>query len=89
MSDHGPDLPTRGEVADKLRQLIDGVIERNEAAGWAAPWLMRFDEVDYTDRKLFDAIDSLSAADMISTDRPFLYDRSDFERWLVELAGCR
>lgn len=87
MSEHGPEFPTREEVAHKLRQLIDGVIERKEAAVWAAQWLMRFDEVDNTGRKLVDAIDSLSAADMISTDRPFLYDSSDFERWLVELTG--
>ena len=89
MSEHDPKLPTREEVTHKLRQLIDGVIKRNEAAGWAGQWLMRFDEADNFDRKLFDAIDSLSAADMISTDRPFLHDRSDFERWLVELTGGR
>jgi hypothetical protein len=44
MSTPVPDFPTRGETADQLKQLIDGVIDRGKASAWAVSWLMRSDE---------------------------------------------
>jgi hypothetical protein len=86
MSAHVPKFPDREVVAQQILKLIDGSIGRDEVARWASHWLLRFDQTDF-DRKLFDAIDSLSGADAISTDRPYLYDISDFERWLGELTS--
>lgn len=85
MSAHAPNFPSREEVAERLRQLISGAIDRKSAANWASQWVTRFDEAGFCDRKLFAAIDSLSAADSISTDRPYLYGQSDFEKWLSDL----
>ncbi|WZP00846.1 hypothetical protein EP7_002501 [Isosphaeraceae bacterium EP7] len=85
MSTPNPDFPTRRDAAEKLKQLIGGVMTRDKAAAWAGPWLMRFDEFNRFDRTLFDAIVCLAAADSISTDRPYLYDTSDFEQWLIDL----
>lgn len=85
MSEHAPKFPGHEDVTHKLRQLVGGAIGRDEIARWAAQWVTRLDEAENPDRKLFNAIERLSAADMISTDRPYLYDMSDFERWLAEL----
>jgi len=85
MSAHDPNFPSREQVAERLRQLISGAIDRKNAADWASQWVTRFDEAGFCDHKLFDAIDSLSAADAISTDRPYLYGQSDFEKWLRDL----
>jgi len=87
MSEHAPNFPSREQVAARLRQLISGAEDRREAANWASQWVTRFDEAGFSDRKLFDAIVCLSAADLISTDRPYLYGQADFEKWLHDLTA--
>jgi hypothetical protein len=37
------------------------------------------------DPAVWEAIKRLVAADMITTDRPYLYDIADFKRWLTDL----
>jgi hypothetical protein len=80
-------LPTRDEIAKKLRELINGTIDRRQAADWAAQWITIFDKYERTDKKVTSAISCLAAADLITTDRPYLYGQSDFESWLEELSN--
>ena len=37
------------------------------------------------DQVVWDALNNLSGADAVSTDRPFLFDEIDFRAWLDEL----
>jgi len=68
--------PTRSEVADKIRQLVSGELTRNAASAWACTWLLNGFTVD--DRVVWEALELLGAADLISTDRPYLYVDEDF-----------
>lgn len=81
--------PTLSELVEKLQQLLSGDISREEASDWATPWITRFCDFEFgdpkTDRKIRNALDCLSGADTPTTDRPYLYGESDFERWLAEL----
>jgi hypothetical protein len=79
--------PTRREVAEELRRLIAGDLTREAASDWASPWLSRFTEID--DKKVTRALACLGAADLPSTDREYLYEKIDFEHWLLELNGER
>jgi hypothetical protein len=83
MSEHAS-VPTRDDVAQKIRQLIAGELSREAVANWAAPWIGKFHEIEL-DRKIKDALDSLAAADMPTSDRPYLFEQVDFEAWLDEL----
>lgn len=76
--------PTRQFVADRLRELISGVASREDVAAWAGRWVGMGDP-PIEDPRVWRAIERLSGADMISTDRPYLYGREDFERWLSDL----
>jgi len=91
MSEHD-NVPTLAEVAQTLRQLVADEVSRRQASDWASPWIARFTEIQFDknrdlDRKIKKAIDCLASADMISTDRPYLYGQSDFERWLDDLTS--
>ena len=78
-----PSAPTRDEVVSVLRRLIEGKITREVASAWASPWVIRLEDVN--DRHVSRALESLSGADMITTDRPYLFMESDFKRWLRDL----
>lgn len=82
MSGHS-NAPTKSDVVQKLQSLICGQLSRDEASNWADAWITRLDEID--DLQVCRAIDRLCGADAPSTDRPYLYNQSDFERWLSDL----
>lgn len=81
-----PPPPTRQEVEAKLSKLLSGNASREEVAEWAAKWV-RMPAPNVEDRLVWKALTRLSGADMISTDRPYLYDENDFTSWLKELRG--
>ena len=78
--------PTRLEVEAKLSELLGGNASREEVAEWAARWV-RMPDPKVGDPLVWKALTRLSGADMISTDRPYLYDENDFNTWLKELRG--
>jgi hypothetical protein len=91
MSGRG-NVPTLSDVAEKLRLLVVGEISRQQASEWASPWITEYTEVQFDtdrelDRRIKKAFDRLASADSISTDRPYLYGQSDFERWLNDLTS--
>lgn len=66
-----------------LESLIDGSLSREQVADWAAQWVIQA-EPPIEDEAVWDALVSLSGADLLTTDRPYLDDFSDFERWLAK-----
>jgi hypothetical protein len=89
MSEHASP-PSLSEVVQKLQQLIVREISREEAAAWAAPWMLKAEEFALDDRvldrKIKKAICALAGADMPTSDREYLFEKIDFEAWLQELA---
>ena len=85
-------VPGLADVIQKLRELVAGEASRQEVSEWASPWIVKFEDVQFDktrelDRKIKEALDCLASADIVSTDRPYLYGQSDFERWLGKLTG--
>ena len=78
-----PSSPSRDEVEERLRDLIMGRASRKDVAAWAMQWVNAKDP-GIEDRKVWDALIALGAADMPTTDREWLYERDDFELWLRE-----
>lgn len=79
--------PSRKEVADIFQQLLSGELTRNAASEWACRWLLNGFTVE--DRVVWEALTLLGAADLISTDRPYLYNEEDFTGMLSQLTGER
>ena len=77
--------PTRSEISDVIHLLLSGDLTRNGASEWADAWLLN--DVPVKDSVVWDAIKLLGAANLISTDRPFLYNEMDFEMALKKLAS--
>jgi hypothetical protein len=76
--------PGRAKVAEQLRGLIEGRHTREEVASWAQRWVA-IDDLDVPDQATWSVLRSMCGADLISTDRPFLYEVEDFTSWLREL----
>jgi len=76
--------PSRSEVVAKFRQLIRGPSSREEVATWAEKWVI-VDNPPCMEADLWEALKFLAGADLISTDRPFLYSTQDFECELAKL----
>lgn len=76
--------PTRADVENVLLALIDGSISREDAAEWASVWI-RMEDPPIHDKQVWQALERISGADMITTDRPYLYMSIDFEEWLLAL----
>ncbi len=75
--------PSRTEIAQILRGLLAGTLSRAEASRWAEPWITGDARVG--DRAVWSALELLGAADLISSDRPYLYEAVDFENCLSQL----
>lgn len=78
-----PPPPSREDVENRLLDLIGGGISREEASNWARQWVVA--DGAEIESHIWRALIQLLAADMISTDRPYLYEKSDFEAWLTDL----
>src|SRR5262249_25537635 len=77
--------PTRTEVEAKLSDLLAGKSSREEVAEWAERWV-RMSNPNVRDLQIWRALVRPSGADMISTDRPYLYDQQDFDAWFKDLS---
>ncbi len=82
MADMEP--PTRPEIAAVLRGLIDGVRTRQSASACASDWVLG--DARISDPAVRETLEWLLMADMISTDRPFLFGDEDFRAWLDDLS---
>lgn len=81
-------VPSRAEIAERLRELIREPGAREATADWATEYII------YDDRQIYPPVDDpvvsemlqrLSAVDLPSTDRRYLYEDVDFVAWLEEL----
>jgi hypothetical protein len=79
--------PSRADVERTLLGLIDGTISREDASAWAARWVGA-DDPGISDAAVWEQLRNLGGADLISFDRPFLYNEVDFRAWLAELRSA-
>ena len=79
--------PTRSEVVAKFRQLIEESAPREEIATWAQKWVIADNPPDM-EKDVWEAVTFLAGADLISTDRPYLFMKVDFECELAKLLKC-
>lgn len=76
--------PDRSEILNVLTSLISKKISRHEASKWAEN-ILSSGRIEVTDLKAWETIKQIGAADLVSTDRPYLYDDCDFIEWEREL----
>jgi hypothetical protein len=81
-------IPNKKDIISKINDLIAGKISREEVSTWATEYILFDDPQIYPeidDAVVWNAIKHLSGADLITTDRPYLYGITDFEEWLKPL----
>jgi len=77
-------MPTRHDVADQLRALIDGKKTREEVSAWATQYVVD-DEVRITDKVTWRAIKTLVGADARADLDNYVYADIDFRKWLDDV----
>lgn len=80
-------VPTRTELATVIKALIKGERTREDVADWASEYVVYDEPIypDVTDEVVWEMLNTLGGADLISLDRPYLYEVQDFLKWLDEL----
>ncbi len=79
-------IPTRIEILEKLKALRSGSISRQDASKWATE-IITNDHLEVTNFTNWEVLKRIGGADLISTDRPYLYEDCDFAAWEDELRG--
>jgi hypothetical protein len=88
--DHGsentsaPSPPSRSEVEQQIKGLIDGDVGRDAASAWAMQWVAAHDP-GIDDPAVWRALNALAGADAPSTDREWLFVEADFYEWLADI----
>lgn len=79
--------PSRSEVLAKFLQLIEESASRKEVATWAQKWVIA-DNLPDMEQDVWEAVTFLAGVDLISTDRPYLFMKLDFECELAKFLKC-
>lgn len=78
------DVCLRRDLLDKLDALCSGLETRDQVAQWAMS-IIDNDNINVTDKMVWEILLGLGAADLPSTDRDYLYSLEDFNAWKDEL----
>ncbi|MBB5856680.1 hypothetical protein ACFQ05_27710 [Amycolatopsis umgeniensis] len=76
-------VPTRAEVREVLKALVDGAITSERASDWARPWIVE-DVHRVDDDLVWQALDRLFGADLMTSPAGHLHGPVDFRAWLAE-----
>lgn len=78
--------PSRAEVRRRLHDLLRGHATADEVATWARPWVVTSDPI-ITELAVWEALTSLSGADIRVSKSDYLHGDPDFQSWLEALEG--
>lgn len=81
-------LPSRREIAAKITALVEGELSRDAVVAWATTIILD-DGYELSDAVSWNVIKALGGADIVGTDRPYLFCSGDFQNWLNALKQTR
>lgn len=73
----------RQQIRDRLAALASGELDPADASDWASR-VMQDDDDDLRDPVIWQAIDRMSGADLMSAPGSYLHGVTDFREWLQE-----
>jgi hypothetical protein len=74
-------VPSKADLIDKLRALIEGKLSREVIASWANQWILLPDPPDM-DAKVWEGLTNLSGADLKVAADTYLHNEEDMQSWL-------
>lgn len=73
-------LPSRTDIISVIDKLMAGEVTRAEVSAWAFRFISD-EDLRIDDDCAWEVLQNLGGADLVSTDRPFLYASEDFREW--------
>jgi len=83
-----PPAPSRVEVEERLRGVVEGRLSRDEADRWAMQWVAA-DDPGVEDRLVWDALMKLAGIDLPDLDGGLLHDDEQVAEWLEQFRQAR
>jgi hypothetical protein len=78
-------IPTREDIAARLRDLIEGRQTKEEVSAWASTFVCDDDHPRISDRVAWETLKKLLIADAHADLDHYLYGETDFRKWLDDL----
>lgn len=75
-------------VEEKLAELIRGDIQPGAAADWATNVMQKLEDEDVDDG-IWEALDHLSGADLLTGPGVYLHSADDYRSWLTEFRSSQ
>ena len=72
------------EGLENIKKLKAGKMSRKEVSNWATSLLID-DDLYIENEKLYSALELIGGLDLVSTDRPYLFEQKDINKCLEDL----
>jgi hypothetical protein len=79
--------PSRKEVEEKMLNLLNGTLTKEQVADWASRWITQSDP-NISDEAVWNALMSLAGADTLEAPGVYLHTEPDLHAWLDELQSA-
>jgi len=78
--------PTKEEVVDKLKMILQGKLTREEAADWASEYVMQ-DEPNISDETVWELLQIVSGVDLKDGPDEYLHVEQDIIDWITKYSN--
>jgi len=75
--------PTLEEIINKLKQVLDGKISREEVSDWAMGYLNN-DELKVNNLNSWELLKVVGSIDLFLAPDEYMYDENDIKSWINE-----
>ncbi|WP_346243230.1 hypothetical protein MKZ19_11405 [Shouchella clausii] len=73
--------PTKNEIINKLKLVLQNKLTKEEVADWASKYVMTYDHL-VTDLAVFKFLIVVSGLDTLESPGEYMYDDSDIKDWI-------
>lgn len=73
--------PTKEEIINKLKLILQGTLSRKEVADWASEYVMQ-DDRDISDETVWELLQVVSGVDLQDSPDEYLHVEQDIKDWI-------
>ena len=78
--------PTKEEIINKLKLILEGKLSREEVADWASEYVMQ-DEPSISDETVWELLQVVSGVDLQNSPEEYLHVEQDIKDWIDKFSN--
>ncbi|MFJ8087741.1 DNA-binding protein [Lysinibacillus sp. NPDC095746] len=75
--------PTKEEIINKLKMILQGKLSREEVADWASEYVLQ-DEPNISDETVWELLKVVFGVDLLDSPDEYLHGEQDIKDWIDE-----